>query len=150
MDTIYRIRKYSSSTDRSYLARSIGNSWISCPKNRDRSIKTLNAKTNFILENCIVKVVCLAEDENNIVAFMVIQPVEDDLAILHSLFVRGYYRQQGIATSLLRMLSKKYPKIGISMDFVDSDKILPLMSKMFDLVVDKTSLWGSDRMVSNG
>ncbi len=137
--SMFKIRNYVPD-DRPYIARSIGNSWLRSKKNKDRSIAALNKKIDFFLEACVVKVVCLAEDDHTIAAFLVVQPV-DEVAIIHALFVRGYFRRMGIATELLTRLRKNFSVTVQSMNYCDDDKLLKTAEKLFDAVLDKSHMW---------
>jgi hypothetical protein len=141
--TLFKIRKYQA-TDRAYIARSIGHSWLACGENKDRSLASLNKKIDFMLDKCITKVVCLTEDENNIVAFIIVQPVQD-VAIIHALFVRAYFRRLGIAKDLLKMLKTRYSVVARSMNYCDDDKLLKTAQELFSTVIDKTNAWKADR-----
>lgn len=137
--SMFKIRNYKPD-DRPYIARSIGNSWIKNKNNKKRSLASLNRKIDFFLEKCVVKVVCLSEDDYNIAAFIIVQPVEE-IAIIHALFVRGYFRRMGIATELLKKLSHQFSVVVKSMEYCNDAMLLGTAKKLFSAVIDKSHCW---------
>lgn len=144
MDTeTFRIRNLKQS-DIPYISKSIYMSWIHSPKNYGRCVHKLNNRIKWMLANCLTKVVCLVEDEDNIVGFVVCQPAQATM-LIHCVFVRAAFRGLGIATTLLEKISVTHPDIIKTMDFCDDDLLVNTTHRVFKSVKDYSGEWENDR-----
>ena len=148
MQDIFVVRKGISS-DRNFITKSIAMSWLQCPKNNHRSIETFKRYFNYILGKSRIYVLCLRDDPDDIISFIIYSPkVKESLCIVHALYTKNRWRGLGFASKFLVSLSKKYTKIGFTLDLKDAGILASKVKKLFNEVQDYSSSWKNDRVTT--
>ena len=110
-------------TDEAYVYRSWIRSFRESPFGRTLTDDAYNlaqqGKMEAILDVANVTIVCPDDDPDTIIAFAVHDRTEDDLLLVHYLYVRELSRHQGVAQKLIQQLEPTEPIVftDITLDF---------------------------------
>lgn len=132
-------------TDYHFITKMTWQSWVAHPDNVQRSKNHFKRRMDAMLEDGNGYVMYFDDDEFYIVGFMLFRKASQVTALVHVVFVRELYREQGLATQLVNLLKRKgIENIGYDLRLVGEKVFLPTVERNYNLI-DLTSEWTYDR-----
>lgn len=132
-------------TDHHYITKMTWNSWCKHPDNLHRSKRHFEQRIEAMLEDGQGYIMCFDDDEYYIVGFMLFRKASQKTALVHVVYVRSLYREQGLGTQLVKLLKRKgIENIGYDLRLVGEQYLLPVIEQNYNLI-DLTQQWSYDR-----
>jgi GNAT superfamily N-acetyltransferase len=134
-----------SPNDYHFITKMTWNAWVSHPDNLKRSKRHFERRIEAMLRDGQGYIMHFDDDEYYIVSFMLWRKASPKTALVHIVYTRPSYRQQGLATQMINLLHKKgIENVGYDLRLVGEKVFLPVVERGFNLM-NITSEWTYDR-----